>query len=393
MGIFDFLRKIFEDKKIEKLEKEKIAFSEIKIWIENKEKEIEVREAKVFDLIKTRVNILDKELKEKINALKSVDVESKKAEDRAKSFTEEGRKKYLGFVELFVKNFNNLKKDQFDKLIAKINHIFLEFNKSSHMSYERATILIGKEMADVRDKIKLFSKDLIKIFEENKDIADSYKLISIIKIKLKQFEEIEKDISRISESLKDLDEKTASKEKENRKIIDEIEEIKKSPDYLEQLKTQEKIKFLNQDLEKRIIELRKIIDFKSLANFYHIFEDKMEIVKDHNNKFLENFQKDNGQVILNLLNQSKLNNKDIFEKINEIHEKKQEIINNENKNKKNKDKTPELSSKTIEISAEIIDLRNLKTKREKRLEKSDLNKESLFKEIKEDFEKMGVEIS
>jgi len=261
------------------------------------------------------------------------------------------------------------------------------------MSYERATILIGKEMADVRDKIKLFSKDLIKIFEENKDIADSYKLISIIKIKLKQFEEIEKDISRISESLKDLDEKTASKEKENRKIIDEIEEIKKSPDYLEQLKTQEKIKFLNQDLEKRIIELRKIIDFKSLANFYHIFEDKMEIVKDHNNKFLENFQKDNGQVILNLLNQSKLNNKDIFEKINEIHEKKQEIINNENKNKKNKDKTPELSSKTIEISAEIIDLRNLKTKREKRLEKSDLNKESLFKEIKEDFEKMGVEIS
>jgi len=392
MRIFDFFRKIFWYREVKKKEKEKIAFSEIKTWIENKEKQINIKEKEIFDLIKARINLFNREIKEKINILESINIESKKAEDRIKSFTEEGRKKYIEFVELFVKNFNNLKEAQFDKLIANINHIFLNFNKSSHMSYERATILIGKEMANIRDEIKSFSKDLIKIFEENKNIADSSKLISIIKIKLRQFEEIERDIKRINESIKGLDRKITEKEDENKKIIDEIEEIKKSSDYLEQLKTQEKAKSLKQDMEKEIIVLRKLIDFKALARFYHILEDKMKIVKNHSNKFLENFQKDNGQGILNLLDQAKLNNKDISDKINEIHEKREEIIKNQTENEKNKDKTLGLYFKITGIVTELDNLKNLKVRAEKRLEKSNLNKESLGQEIKEEFARSGVEI-
>jgi len=392
MGIFDFLKRIFSDNEVEKPEKQKMAFSEIKVWIENKEKEIEDREAKIFDIIKSRINILDKELEEKINLLERINIESKKAHDKEKSFTQEGRKKYIEFVELFVKNLNDLKQDKFDRLISNINHIFLDFNKHSRMSYERATILIGKEMGDTRDKIKSFSNDLIKIFGENKDIADSYKLISAIKIKLKQLEQTEKDINQINESVKDLDNKITEKEEQNKVIINEIEEIKKSPDYREQLKIQEKINLLKQDLEKDIIELRKLIDFKALASFYHIFEDKMEIVKAHNNKFLENFQKDNGQTILHLLDQSKLNTENISNKINEIHEKKQEIIKNQNENAKNPDKTQELYSKTTKIILEIADLKNLKTRAQKKLEKSGLSKNSLLTEVKDFFSGMNFEV-
>ena len=392
MGIFDFLKRIFSDNEVEKPEKQKMAFSEIKVWIENKEKEIEDREAKIFDIIKSRINILDKELEEKINLLERINIESKKAHDKEKSFTQEGRKKYIEFVELFIKNLNDLKQDKFDRLISNINHIFLDFNKHSRMSYERATILIGKEMGDTRDKIKSFSNDLIKIFGENKDIADSYKLISAIKIKLKQLEQTEKDINQINESVKDLDNKITEKEEQNKVIINEIEEIKKSPDYREQLKIQEKINLLKQDLEKDIIELRKLIDFKALASFYHIFEDKMEIVKAHNNKFLENFQKDNGQTILHLLDQSKLNTENISNKINEIHEKKQEIIKNQNENAKNPDKTQELYSKTTKIILEIADLKNLKTRAQKKLEKSGLSKNSLLTEVKDFFSGMNFEV-
>ena len=70
MGIFDFLKKIFEDEKVEETKKEKINFSEIGNCIENKRKEIEIKEKKVFILIKNRINILGIEVKEKIGLLK-----------------------------------------------------------------------------------------------------------------------------------------------------------------------------------------------------------------------------------------------------------------------------------------------------------------------------------
>ncbi|MBA7634758.1 hypothetical protein ES703_42348 [subsurface metagenome] len=165
MGLFDFLRKVIE-KKIEtsKTEKEKIAFSEIENWIERKRNEIGIREKEVLVLIQDRINIFAKAFKEKINIVKVVDVESKKVEDKFKFVVNEGRKKYIESADDFIDNLENLEKDRLEKLIEEINKIFLDFNKNSHKSYERTTILIGKEMADIKKSLKVFSGDLIKIF-------------------------------------------------------------------------------------------------------------------------------------------------------------------------------------------------------------------------------------
>ncbi len=40
MGIFDYFKKILESKKVEEVEKEKIAFSEIEGWIDKKRKHL-----------------------------------------------------------------------------------------------------------------------------------------------------------------------------------------------------------------------------------------------------------------------------------------------------------------------------------------------------------------
>ena len=267
MGIFDFLKRIITDKKSEETGKEKIAFSDIENWIENKTKEIRIKEEKIFTLIKERINVFANEIKEKINTLKNFDINSKKEEDKIKSITEEGRKKYIEFVELFIKNLDNLQQDKLEKLISNVNKIFSDFNKTSRMSYERATILIGKEMESIRDEIKVFSKDLIKVFDENEIIVNSSKVVSLIKIKLKQFEETEKDFKTVNETMISLAKKITDKEEENKKILEEIEEIKKSPDYLEYLERLKKLKFIEEDLEKDFISLRQIIDFKSLGSF------------------------------------------------------------------------------------------------------------------------------
>ena len=219
MGIFDFLKKITKEKESEGVKAERIAFSEARSWIENKKKEIEIKEKSMFVLIKARISQFTHNLEVKINIAKSVDVNVKKAEDKLKSATEEGRSKYLESLEYFIRNLNSLQEDRTEAVVFNVNKFFSSFNKTSHMSYERATILIGKEMGDIKDEIKLFSKDLIGLFDSHKDIIDLSKNISSIEVKLRQVEEIEKDEVRINEKIVTLEKEILEKEEENTAIF------------------------------------------------------------------------------------------------------------------------------------------------------------------------------
>jgi len=393
MGIFDFLRKI-ADKKIKGTKPEKIAFPEIEKWIENKTKEIEAREEEIFALIKEKINVLANELKIKMSVLEDVDIESKKVEYQIKSTVNEGRKKYIECAKSLINNLNNVQKDRLEKVITHINGVFLDFNKSSYTSYERATILIGKEMGDIMGELKVFSKNMTEVFNKNKDIVDSFNVIHLIKSKLKQFEKIERDIDRISKAIISIEQEITEKENENKKILEEIEKIKNDADYLEHLEKLEKIKSLKEDLKKNFLNLRQLIDFKALGNFYHIFEDKIEMIKSFREEFETNFQKDDGKSISNLLNNAKLNTKDISDKINQINKKREEIAKNETEaeNEKNKDKSRELCSKTSDIIIGIGNLKNEKAREEKRCEKLKASKKGILNEIKEDFGKIGVEL-
>ncbi len=391
MGFFDFLKKIIE-KKIEtsKIEKEKIAFSEIGNWTERKQKEIEIREKEVLVLIQDRINVFADEFKEKINIVKTVEVDSKKVEDRIKFIVNEGRKKYIESANDFIDNLESLEKGRLEKFIEEINRIFLNFNKTSHMSYERATILIGKEMADIKKSLKVFSGDLIKIFEVNKDITDSSRTVSHIKLKLKQVDEIGKYFEKVGEIIISLDGKITEKEEENKKILEKIEKIKKSEDYIKNLERQEKIKLFEGELEKELLSLKQLIDFKALANFFHIFGEEMSIVKIHREDFQTSFRKDDGESIVRLLNEAKLNNETISKKISQINNKKEEI--EKNKQEIKKDETQGLYSETTKIILDIGNLKNEKEREEKRHEKLKTNREEMIREIKEDAGKLGGEV-
>lgn len=399
MSIFDFLKKLIKNKKKEEQEEseknKKITFSELRFWIENKIKEIETKEEEIFSLIKDKTELLSKEIKIKINIAKSFDVNLKKADDRIKKIVEEGRKKYLESAEDLLDFLNNLKKDRFENILAFIDKSFLDFNKKSHLSYERATVLIGKEMSEIKESLKDFSKDLIKIFNENQNLIDSSKRVSFIELKLKLLEKNKKEIEEINLEIISLYKERSNKEKEREEMLVEIEKIKKSAEYLEMKEKEEKIKILKDELGKEIFSLKQTIDFKALGNFYHIFEEEMNLVNAHKENFQINFQKDNGKNLLRLLDGAKLNNKNISDKVNKIYNKKEEILNLEEKfeNEKIKNQTNELSSKITKRSFEIEDLKNKKLKEEKRLENLKTNKEEIIKEIKESLEKLGFEMS
>ncbi|MFH1311555.1 MAG: hypothetical protein ABIH65_04075 [Nanoarchaeota archaeon] len=392
MGIVDFLRKLTKNTKVEEPEEEKVFLSNLGEWTENKIKDFKIKEKETLVFIQKRIESISDELKEKINAAKSINLNLKKEADRIKSSTEDGRKKYLESVEFLIKNLNDLKKEELEKTIEDTDRIFSYFNKGSKMSYERATILIGKEMAEIKESLKAFSGSLIKIFDENKSLVDSSKVVFLIKLKLILFEKIEQEIKKIVSEIIFLNNKIIEKEKESREILDKIDSIKKSPEYLEKQETQEKLNLFKNELEKDISDLRQLIDFKALGNFYHIFEDKMQIVKSHRDDFQANFQKDNGNNIISLLETARLNNKNITDKLDEMNKKKQEILQLEIQleNEKNKDKENELNSDITKRILEIGDLKNKKLREEKRQEKLKENKEKIINELKESLKKLDV---
>ncbi len=159
---------------------------------------------------------------------------------------------------------------------------------------------------------------------------------------------------------------------------------------MKDLGKQKNIRLLEEELEKDILSFKQLIDFKALANFFHIFEKQMSIVKTYREDFQASFNKDHGEGILNLLSEAKLNNEMISEKIKQINNKNQEIIKKKQEIKK--DETEELYSKITNIVLEIGNLINQKTREEKRHTKLKSTKEDMIKELKDEFKKMNVEL-
>ncbi len=385
MKFLNFLKKR-KKKEISEPKKE-ISFSEIPSYLEEKEKNNQDEKERIFILISEEIKNFNGNVKERIISVKEFDLNSKKAEDKLKAITEVGRKKYLEAIEEFLDNINNLEKEDFKKFFEKIDRLLVNFNKSSNKNYERATVLIGKEMSDLRETLKNFSKRLAEIFKENKKIIEICEEIDAIKERVNEFEKNKKNCERIKENIEDLKKKISELEKEKENTEKEIEKIKESKEYLENQKRKEKIISLEKDIENKINELQREIDFKALASFFHIFENSMQIVKSHKENFQNEFEKDNGKRILELLEESKLNNSFIENKIKEIRNKKEELFDCKQNIKK--EEIEDLFSKIKNIKEDISELKNEIEKKEKLREKLKENNLEIEEAIKSDLRNLN----
>ena len=389
MGISNFFKKLFMEEKAEEIAPEKLAFSDIEGWAEKKEKENEFKEKEILDIISEKIGRFTKELREKIIILESVDIKSRREKDHIKEIVESSRKNYINSIGDFLEDLNNLEINSFD-VMKKINKIFLDFNKGSYKNYERTTILIGKEMGSMKEILGFFSRELIRTFDDGNEIRENFKRIFSIKSKLDTIIRNDKTLEKISETILLLWENIKGKEEENKKLLEEIEKIKMGSRYLENLRNREKIKSLNEELKSEIFSLKQVIDFKALANFFHINEDQMKILKEHREDFHTNFQKDNGKVIIDFLEESKLNNKAILERVNLIRTKIEEVENYERKIKE--DETLEIGSQIKTVFLEIDNFKIEKVKEEKRGKKLKESKIELADSLKKDLGEMNVEV-
>lgn len=370
------------------IEEEKISFGEIRNYLDSREKENKTKEKKVLELINERIKEFVVEIEKRIRTLEEIDVEAKKAKEELKSITISGRNKYIESVEEFVESLEDMEKENLEKFIQNAKKVFSNFEKSSRKNYERATVLIGKEMGEIKKFIGNFSLNLEKMLEENKEIIEFYENIAYIKEKLYLIDEKDYTNKKIEEEIKIIENKIEDIKKLKEKIVKEIERIKNSEEYKKNIETKEKIESLENDIDNSIVNLRQFIDFRKLANFFHIFENQMEIVKKYRENFKEEFKKDFGKSLIILLNEAKLNNEAIEEKINQIKNKK-EALENLRSNLK-EDKVEELSSELEKINLSKEELNKEKENKEKIKEELKKGKEIIKKEVKDKLKEMDV---
>lgn len=377
MGIFDFLKK----KKQEKGAIEKISFKDIGKEIISKKQKIEEYQKEPKDQIKESLSELLQGLEQGRIVLKNLDLEEKKAPERAKLIVKENLIKFNDYLGKLSSNLKELNPESLEILINKINLTFQEFEKRSLKSFQKSTFLVGKELGDIRDNIKRFYRIFNKIIKENEQILRQEKEILIIEEKLQRFNEIDKNILINEEGIMEIEKTIKISEEKIQDLKKEIEEKKKGLEYVNRIKTIQEIEELKIRLVIKLQELKDLIDFKTLTKTYHSIEGKMRLIKEYKENFKETFEKEGFDKLQELVNIKEINQDSINKKIKEIREIKDRI----NSMQIGKDITEELVKKIRGIEREIENLnfeRAGKQRRNKRLREEKLkSKKEVIEEV------------
>jgi len=241
-------------------------------------------------------------------------------------------------------------------------------------------------MAEVTKSIVEFSGYLKNEFEENKDIIDFFKTASFVELKLSQIKKLKIVIKNIEERKITLDKKIKDAEQNKKNISGEIEIVKKSAVYVENIKKIDTIKSVKKEIEDDIHALKQMIDLNTLANVFHSDDAKWGVIKSYKANFSDSFQKDNGTDILALIDEAKLDKAPIVAKIKQINDKQSNLA----KETVEKDKTEDLLFKTKEIESEIKNLVDERDVELKKYESFKANRKEEIKAIKQELSKINA---
>jgi hypothetical protein len=388
MGLFSFLK---GKKPVElEVENEEISFKDIGKWLESKNDNLRGDESRDLEEIGGKLDEFYVSLGEKLKILEGVDIESKKEHGRAKLLVRQGLDKYINSVNVLIKDLENLGKDDLEKFAREISKTFTFFEKTSSKFYERATYLVGNEMAAVRNEIRRFYNGFVEMFEGDGSLITDLKMIVNVKSKLEEFEKLREDFGEIGKEVEvnDLGIEKAKNKVGN--LMKDVEEIKNSSEYAENLKIGGEVKALRIGIDSEISKLKDLIDFKKLTSIVHSNERELMIVNDHKEHFVSEFSRDGGDRILNLLVGSNMKSSAIETQVSLIEKKNGEL--KEKRESVGSDSTIVKLGEVKKIEDEIDGMETEKVKVKRRLEEFDLKLKGLKNEVIKLVESFGVDV-
>jgi len=382
MGFWDFLRA-----KEEKPALEKIKAEDLEAWFLNKQASLKNDKEIFFKLIQKKISDLASELEEKRLILGKINVAERKAEEKIKIIVKENLDNYIIYLDKLIEKLKEMIADK--DIVGKINSIFKDFSKKSSMSFEKATFLIGKELGDIRDSIKKFFSDLERMLKENEPLNKRIKAFDSIQSKIDEisnFKKIHTDnqntISNCDNKLNELSVRLEKKEKE-------FEEFRNSEEFTAEEKKKETLRSLELELEKEISSLRRLVDFKALANFFHSFPKEMEVIKKYKENFKDSFLKNNGEDLIKMLDESKLKTSEIEIQMKKVSDDKNAVKGIQI----GKTKADAFREELAEIKEERASAALEKSEMQKKDKRTEANYSAAFGEVRQELFKINVELA
>jgi hypothetical protein len=383
MSLFSFFKR---KQKIEEPKPNSYNIEDLPKLIDEEIRKIKDKSEKFKNELKEMIDSLSLEVKQKIPELKKLNLDKRKEDQKLKEIVLANVSFYISALERFIKDLEKIDtKEETEKYIKEIQFTFNYFNKSSRMNYERATILIGKELAEVRYRIDNFAKEFNEKLRINNEDFEKIKLIKILQNSLKELKETQEVQKQIDDSIINFEGKIVKTEEEIKIFENDYEKYKKSNESKKFLEEQEKIKEDNKIINEEILKLKQEFDFKGLAKYFHEDRKKSQMIKNYSENFLNSLKQDDNFNIIMLLKEA--NHSINEEKIKELRKKiiEQKVPSSDKMLKGFEDKTEKANQ---ELKHERDELEHEKIKKQK----FEYNKKQILKKVEDEAKKIWPEI-
>jgi len=337
---------------------------------ENLEKSEKIRKE-----IENRVNEFKNEIDSSIEILEKIDLSKKKEHERIKTITLENLHLYMSQLNRLIVSLekigNQKPQDYLIKLFSAING----FNKSSRMAFEKATILIGKELAETKLKIKRFADDINNIVKNNRFFFEKEKSINNLSKLFKEFKENKNYLLELNNSIKNMNIEINDLKEECVNLNKKISNIKESEKYKKDMAEKQKIEKKAEDLNKNLLSIKEKMNLKNLARQYHSDKDKLQLIQSYSSNFKSSLDSDKELEILELITDDEIKDslKGLIKEIEDL---------NKNKTTKSEQEITSLEENLKKIQEKTSLSENSLIDEEKKKEKLEIKNKDIEKEIK-----------
>ena len=228
------------------------------------------------------------------------------------------------------------------------------------------------------------------MFEGDDSSIRTLKKVMDTKLKLDEFEKLRGDFEGIGKEIEANDSKIEKAKRNVEKLMKEVEKIKNGSEHIANLEAGEKIQNLQNNLDREIVKLKDIIDFKKLTSIVHSNERELRIVNDYKAHFSLEFSRDGGAKILNLLGASNMKSSEINAQVSLIEKMTGELKGE--KENRGLDSTISILGEVKKIEEGIDGMETEKAKVKRRLEEFDLKLQGLKNELIKLVAGFGVEV-
>ncbi|MEI6058670.1 MAG: hypothetical protein WCP89_02765 [archaeon] len=267
-------------------------------------KKIEEKRGHIKTSMTERINRFNLEILENVKIVQEVDIGKIRERENLKILTKKGIDSYIEILDELIKGLDDAKNMPSEEYVNKIVENVNRFSKLSRVHFERATILVGDKMVNLKETCNSLFRDLTGIIKENPKLSKEKEKIVVLQKLVLELKEDKKKVEEYEENKNALNEKIRILRKDREALKKRMDELENSSDYKKDEENKEKAKKDTEKLENEIQLLKKQIDFKALAKVFYKDAKKMNVLKSYSENFLYSVKNDTNLDIIPIVKES-----------------------------------------------------------------------------------------